>query len=629
LFVCLFVLFVSVLSVLCLSVCLSVCLPVHTSVCTGADFSYQTIALDDPLRLQLEDPDNCCLYKQGSKTHVYVGLKKVAKEVDRFVRQPADATQPKNLVYVVGGPKTGKTTEARVIVPQYLEKHIEQLAFRPAQLPCRRIFLDCSPLASLPTYHQKLFGFYERLALALVQPTGVRPSVATDKTVGERLVELWATVTSFLRLESSPPSHLSMVDIHRLLRQLTHYHIVTLDEYHMLFSSLNAEDAQLFANELRNLLLDEHHPVQFVVTGSTGAALINCLQLSIQNGISLFKGSAVLATDLDSDPASLKDVFTLLTHTNTISCPTPANAIKTELGFVNCAAVNIVACTRTHTHGTHDIRDTHDTPSRHATPPNHAPRAHTHTHTHTGFVEAGMDERKAVVEYTQRALDIYDRDYAAVIRGNSKFLSVLHHYMEGTDEPPPRQWRHFLVPYERSGKIFYKWKESLFTTYVYMVSEPNDDGSWRWADATVGTMPVYQLIPLVEWLIPFAEKDVDESLFAEWDRDWCKGTTADRDALILFLAYHKLAYWAREVSRRPGNRRALTNSSKNVAAWVCELQTFVPLRVLRECRNATVPHSKHPSGTAIKQGLDLMVAYYGRGDRSILVQYLKACYATF
>jgi hypothetical protein len=72
---------------------------------------------------------------------------------------------------------------------------------------------------------------------------------------------------------------------------------------------------------------------------------MGALALSIPNGISLFKDHVSIATDLDSSERDLHDVVTLLQHFFP-DTPTPTKEdlriIRDELGYVNCAALNII-----------------------------------------------------------------------------------------------------------------------------------------------------------------------------------------------------------------------------------------------------------------------------------------------
>ncbi len=110
----------------------------------------------------------------------------------------------------------------------------------------------------------------------------------------------------------------------------------------MLLSSLPPNHKTQMADGLRNLILDADSPCQFVVTGSTGA-LVSSLEQSGQNGISLFKGACNVYTDFDSSENDLADVDTLLAHHNRAPPSPSVNFIESEVGYVNCAAENIVS----------------------------------------------------------------------------------------------------------------------------------------------------------------------------------------------------------------------------------------------------------------------------------------------
>ena len=70
---------------------------------------------------------------------------------------------------------------------------------------------------------------------------------------------------------------------------------------------------------------------------------MSSLEESIQNGISVFKAAGLVSTDLHSSSNDLADVHMLLTHNNLASGPSPSSAIQNGLGYVNCAAENVVS----------------------------------------------------------------------------------------------------------------------------------------------------------------------------------------------------------------------------------------------------------------------------------------------
>lgn len=286
--------------------------------------TYYIVPLDDGLRTKLKDPDNCLIYKLGHDAPhcIHVGVKRVAEAVDSFVTQRSDPTQCKNLFFVVGSPKSGKTTEAMVVIPHLLEPHIAQVAVKrdalfcdPTTRACRKVYIDCSSLVALDNIREKTWKFYECVADKL--KVAMAPGVTAD--------------------------NVSMLAVEKLFRAVSHYTIVTIDEYQMLLANLSVKDTTTMSADLRDIMLDPNSACLFVLTGSTSAALISSLEKSPPNGTSVFKGSGLVCTDLNSTADSLADVRTLLAHYGDAPSKSPSLEIQSGLGFRNCAAENVVS----------------------------------------------------------------------------------------------------------------------------------------------------------------------------------------------------------------------------------------------------------------------------------------------
>jgi hypothetical protein len=202
-----------------------------------------------------------------------------------------------------------------VVIPHILEPHISKVVEKEALLPCHKVYIDCALLVAETALNKKVWGFYNLASAALHIP---RESGMTIDNV-------------------------DMFAIQRLFKLPTHYTIITIDEYQMLLANLPPLAQTHIAVHLRNIMLDHNSACQFIVTGSTGAALMSSLEESIQNGISVFKAAGIVSTDLHSSSDDLADVHMLLTHHNLASGPSPSSAIQNGLGYVNCAAVNVVS----------------------------------------------------------------------------------------------------------------------------------------------------------------------------------------------------------------------------------------------------------------------------------------------
>jgi hypothetical protein len=75
--------------------------------------------------------------------------------------------------------------------------------------------------------------------------------------------------------------------VQRLLVNLPVRTIITLDEFHFLFSNLDADEVEKFGLYIRDLMLNPELPCQFVVTGSTHVLLQIAIDESARNGIHL------------------------------------------------------------------------------------------------------------------------------------------------------------------------------------------------------------------------------------------------------------------------------------------------------------------------------------------------------
>lgn len=286
--------------------------------------------IPDEVKRRLNSPENCLAFRLGSdnkeaRLYVHVGVQRVRAAVDSFGTETADATQQKHMLFVMGPPKSGKTSEVQIVTPHLLAPHIKTAVLEPKgkrfEEPCRQVYIDCTVLRDLQSLDAKLSKFYQILCGALrVAP---HPNFKEDQTTALVLERM----------------------IKDALEAPRNYHIVCLDEYHMLFTTLDNPSRRQLSTWLRNFMLNAQSPCQFVVTGSTNAALMGALALSIHNGISLFKGHTTISTDFNSSENDLQDVVTLLQHFYPRT-PKPTEedlqVIREEIGYVNCAALNII-----------------------------------------------------------------------------------------------------------------------------------------------------------------------------------------------------------------------------------------------------------------------------------------------
>jgi hypothetical protein len=525
---------------------------------------YTLVPPDEALRSKLHDPDNCLVYRLGANKeapiNIHVGVKRVMQVIDPF-KSANTSGQAKRLLFVVGPPKSGKTSETMVIAPHLLAPHIKATVSPPVggqfQEPCRRVYIDCTRMRNLKTLQSKLYALYRASCVAL----GVAPA-------REYRTAHFLELADYLRIVFCTP---------------VHYHIVSLDEYHMLFANLKANDRQNLANFLRAILLDPESPCQFVVTGSTGAALISALSLSLPNGVWLFKGAGVINTEMQSSPKELEDVATLLKHYFPgVPDLTPAHhkVISDSLGYLNCAALNIIM---------QDMRNGNKT----------------------------LEE--ATHAYLDRVRDIYQRDYEATLRESPAVFEKVLHYVNGTTEPPETEWMPLLekIPLSDGTKLWV-WREPLFVAFTALPRGKYNE-------------PLYFEIQLFRILGRLTEHRVkDEAAFNHFFEAHLKDRSVLPE-LYRFLAERRVSYFqkkARDNSAYEAKaKRSAEDWLNSGEEWIDQVRnpstkTPRPLRFFREMRNSTFAHDETRDGKPVRHGYQLFVKYLGQNDREKALQFL-------
>eukprot|EP00727_Mastigamoeba_balamuthi_P007718 m51a1_g3567 hypothetical protein (393) ;mRNA; r:1079211-1080465 len=376
---------------------------------------WTVLPLDDPL--PIADRDDCLFYMLGDQQHFHVGVRRVRSQLNPLLevyshKNPAQASA---IVFVQGPSCSGKTTEARVVVPWLLAPHMRQLraaatvpsstTFYPDLEP-QFAYVDCLLARSCRDVKSKLAMLWERLKKELgdTSPAPARP-----------------TVTAYQEL------------LRDLVRSVPRYTIVTVDEYNMLFAGLSPRDIDDMALFMRDLLLSPDSPCQFVVTGSTSAAVVQAALISPSNGADLWTGSATVVTDTESDERALRDVYALLSAGAAEAPPLNAicDAVRAQLTYVNCGAV--AQCLQ--------------------------------------FAEPGDrfgDPAKGADLLRDRILANYARDFAYMLESNSaetqRAHNIIFEYMLGSAADPGKL--RDLVE-RRSPDEPYIWKDTLFRAYFY------------------------------------------------------------------------------------------------------------------------------------------------------------------
>eukprot|EP00727_Mastigamoeba_balamuthi_P013819 m51a1_g906 hypothetical protein (630) ;mRNA; r:94101-99909 len=289
------------------------------------------------VRQRLECPGNCVVYSVNGRQSFHVGVERVRSALGAWVEDhlgPA-ATQDGGVVVVHGAARSGKTSEARVLVPWVLAPHVARLRHRADregtfnERVCRMVYINLLSFAQVTTYDGKSTRFCRLVA----------------KHVGTVTQQQRAA-----RLVSGEDAHSLVMEM--LVEKAPCNFIVTIDEYHLLFARLSRDDRTTMASDMRQLMIADGSPSVFVVAGSTNAATVQALLYSPVNGKSVFWGRCDITTDIESSARDLKDTHTLLEVMRARANPERGaplaleeiqRSVREELDYVNCAAVHMCA----------------------------------------------------------------------------------------------------------------------------------------------------------------------------------------------------------------------------------------------------------------------------------------------
>lgn len=219
-------------------------------------------------------------------TFVLFGIQGYLETVQKWVShlfKPTSSTQRKQLLLVHGAVKSGKTTLVKDALPFLLAQLQDDMEGFTGKAFCFT-YIDLSSLAHLTSAQdkwQKLFGL-----LAVAFPD--RFLLGDDKVIGwdievkRCLVELKTHVS----LNGSP------------------LWFISLDEFHNLFSGLDADAVANVAETAKHIFLDNESPCHFLLGGSTQATFWSAVGKAKDNGLRILHEAHVLTTPFQAtDPA--------------------------------------------------------------------------------------------------------------------------------------------------------------------------------------------------------------------------------------------------------------------------------------------------------------------------------------
>eukprot|EP00727_Mastigamoeba_balamuthi_P000401 m51a1_g10358 hypothetical protein (359) ;mRNA; f:42525-46227 len=267
--------------------------------------------------LPVVDREDCLCYTLGAQWHFYVGVRRVRSQLEPLLSPRAETPTP-SIVWVQGPSRSGKTTEASVVVPWLLAPHM--LRLRPARPRAAPFFPDLAPM------------------FVCVDCLGMRFRHGPR----EKLESLWTCLRREMLDKTPEPAQPTARAYEELLLELVlsvpRYTIVTLDEFHSFFLGLSPTEMVEMVLFMRGLMCSPDSPCQFVVTGSTSSAIALAAHLSLSKGADLWVGACVVATDTESDERALMDVYTMASLGGDAEPLLSAviDAVRAEFTYVNC-----------------------------------------------------------------------------------------------------------------------------------------------------------------------------------------------------------------------------------------------------------------------------------------------------
>ncbi len=123
---------------------------------------------------KLHNVANCTVFSHQKKAPVtiHVGAQRLRRSVEAFLQQFPETSErdgKKKVFFAFGPPRSGKTLEASSLLPWLLEPHTSRIMKQKALAPVRKVYLDCSGLASQSwdPLETILYKFEQQLTIAL------------------------------------------------------------------------------------------------------------------------------------------------------------------------------------------------------------------------------------------------------------------------------------------------------------------------------------------------------------------------------------------------------------------------------------------------------------------------------
>jgi hypothetical protein len=222
------------------------------------------------------------------KGYVFIlfGIQKYYTPVRAWVLRlltPKLSNQHKQLLLVHGAVKSGKTTLIKEALPYLLVQLQDGIDQFKDKTFCFA-YIELSSLASLTSTEGKWKRFWSLLQKAFPG----RMWVDQDNVV------TWdAEVTKSL---------VALKDYGNAIMWF-----ISLDEFHNLFSGLNANDVNNMAETAKHIFLDNDSPCYFLLGGSTQATFWSAVGKAKNNGLMMLRDAHVLTTPFQSSAAELKE----------------------------------------------------------------------------------------------------------------------------------------------------------------------------------------------------------------------------------------------------------------------------------------------------------------------------------
>lgn len=209
--------------------------------------------------VKFENPKEIAYY---GPRQFFVGASYVRAKVDTYAKWRK--CQSKDLIVVLGAPRSGKTTLARQMIPEYLSNsncnHLWERDVSDNVL-CTYYF----NMKETNHSNDRIAGFYKMLCKAL-----------------------------YVKEENFENYEFPIMELCRNASKQTKM-VITLDEYQDLFFGLDVNEVHRIAQCFKVLFTDPSSNIQWIVTGSTDAVLVYLL---IKHGTSLFNLPTIFQTGI-------------------------------------------------------------------------------------------------------------------------------------------------------------------------------------------------------------------------------------------------------------------------------------------------------------------------------------------